>query len=233
MAHHAYYLTGDLEAGVEAALGFIELELGLKRTGNPDVSVLRFATFTIDDARRLIDFDRQAPVEGDKKALIVSAPRLYSEAQNALLKLFEEPNEGTTLFLVVPSEGVLLSTLISRMVPLVETGKRDTTRAQEFLALSHDERRAYTEKLLNRAKDDKADEKQRARLEALQLVQELTAEIYKRPVSEHEQKMKTLLLKDLSSFTEILHERSASLKLIFEHLLMVLPDPKRVPSLHV
>lgn len=229
MAHHAYYVTGDLEEGIQHALSFVERELKLSTTGNPDVTIFRFPGFTVTDARRLIAYEMQMPVAGEQKAIIIATSRLFHEAQNAMLKLFEEPREGTTLFLIIPSEGVLLPTLKSRLIALPKSEEKGTERAREFLALSTDDRRTCLEKIVTRSKSEKAGEKQAARQDALILLQELVQEVYAHNVKKGDENMKTSLLTDLLSFTEVLHERSAPLKLIFEHLLLVLPDPQRLP----
>ncbi len=229
MAHHAYYVTGNLEEGIKRACLFVERELKLTTSGNPDVTIFRFPGFSVTEARRLITYEMQMPVAGDQKAIIIATSRLFHEAQNAMLKLFEEPHEGTTLFLVIPSEGVLLPTLKSRLIALPESEEKGTERAREFLSLSTDERRTYLEKIVTRSKSEKAGEKQAARQDALILLQELVQVVYASKVRKGEEHMKASLLTDLISFTEILHERSAPLKLIFEHLLLVLPDPRSLP----
>ncbi len=233
MAHHAYYVTGDLEEGVQQSLSFVEQDLGLNPIGNPDVTVFRFPGFSVAEARRLISFEMQMPVRGEQKAIIIATSRLFHEAQNALLKLFEEPQEGTTLFLVIPSEGVLLPTLKSRLIKLPETEKHTNDRAHDFLALAGEERKKALEKIAVRSKSKEQNEKQAARQEALVLVQDLTRAVYERPVKKGDEHMKTSLLTDLTSFTEILHDRSAPLKLIFEHLLLVLPDHSSLPRAKV
>lgn len=55
------------------------------------------------------------PIQGDKKAIIISnAHTLTIEAQNALLKILEEPPVHTTILLTLPQKDLLLSTICSR-----------------------------------------------------------------------------------------------------------------------
>lgn len=211
MAHHAYFLTGSLEAGIAQATQFAE-SLGV--SSGPDLITLSYTNLSIDDARALVGVEAQSPVEGDQKVLILSATRFFYEAQNALLKLFEEPSPGTTLILVVPSEGMLLPTLRSRLLrlPVASTA---TPVADAFLKLSKEEREKYLGRILDRAGGSKEEEKRAARKEMLELMQELTTRL-------HEERDRELL-RDLSSFTYALHAPSAPLKPIAEHLLLVLP----------
>jgi hypothetical protein len=220
---HAYYYAGDTEEGIERSLAFIEKELGLPKVGNPDVVVMRYGLLSVDDARTLGDFARQAPVTGSKKAIVISADRLFHEAQNALLKLFEEPPEGTSLFLIVPSEGIVLATLRSRMTPLPgERGKGESVLVEEFLSGTKAAREKIVAKILDRAKADKDEEKQAGRRDARALAEGLLCAAY---VAQEKSASKEtqLFLEDLNIFMPILHDRAAPLKPIFEHLLITLP----------
>jgi hypothetical protein len=233
MAHHAYFITGDGEEGISLAHVFIERELQLPISENPNVTTLRYGLFSVEDARKLRSLAELSPTVGTEKVLVVSVTRLFHEAQNALLKLFEEPPAGTTLILVLPSEGMLLPTLRSRLLPLPSsscafanagTSGAISDVAQEFISAKAAEREKLVTKIVERAKSDKDEEKQAARLSAIQLVEGLTIYTYQKWVVEKDMKKRTeqqLLLYDLHAFLPILHERSAPLKLIFEHILLV------------
>jgi hypothetical protein len=225
MAHHAYFVAGDLETGEANALGFAERELGLAAQGNPDVIVLAYGLFSVEDARAVAGFAAQAPV-GERKVILIRAARLFHEAQNALLKLFEEPPAGTTLILAIPSEGMLLPTLRSRLLPLPgsEAFQGVSKAARAYLAASGSEREKLVAKLVDRAKSDKDGEKQAARLEAIMLAEGLARAAYAAREGAKDPRELTAFLADLDRFIPILHERSAPLKLIFEHLSLTLPS---------
>lgn len=221
MAHHAYLYTGPQEAGISAARSFLASERGLEGADNPDVRVFAFAgTFSVEDARRIIGFSLQAPVRGSEKAIVIAAGRLFPPTQNALLKTFEEPPPGTTLVLIVPAEGVLLPTLRSRLVPLPRAAARVSPEAEAFLASSQGEREKYVAKLVARSKDGKDEDKQAARQEALRLCEGLLVWLHGRP----DLKERDQTLRELARFMPILHGSSAPVKLILEHLLLVLPE---------
>src|SRR4051812_8412136 len=114
----SYFVAGEAEQGIKQALTFGERALGLTGTNNPDILVLRYGLFSVEDSRKLIDAAYRSASGGNGKLIIASAPRLFHEAQNALLKVFEEPPAGVTLVLVVPSAGILLPTLRSRLLSL-------------------------------------------------------------------------------------------------------------------
>lgn len=74
-------------------------------------------TLTIDDARKAKQFVTLKTIgEGTIKRaiLIFDAEKLTIEAQNALLKLIEEPPEDTTIVLTLSKQAKLLPTIVSR-----------------------------------------------------------------------------------------------------------------------
>ena len=107
-----------------------------------DVVHLSVADWGIDDSRRLAAAAHVRPVLGGVRTLIVCAKRMTHPAQNALLKLFEEPPATTRIILIVPDIGHLLPTLLSR-VSVRTVGSRtvaDTSAWQAFVSQSYKER---------------------------------------------------------------------------------------------
>src|SRR3990167_9480903 len=102
--HHANLLVGTLEEA-EFYLRSLCGGLGIELPNNPDFFTLKAETFGIDEARELRVWSTRKAVTSSKIFLILPA-RLTLEAQNALLKTFEEPFSNTYFFLVV-EEGVL------------------------------------------------------------------------------------------------------------------------------
>ena len=87
------------------------------QSGNhPDIYVVgREKTASIDDVRRLIARASLKPNESDKQIFVIcNANKLREEAQNALLKLFEEPPATVAIFLLTESRSSLLPTVLSR-----------------------------------------------------------------------------------------------------------------------
>jgi hypothetical protein len=212
--------------GSEAVRAFAEQELGISGSDHPDLSVLEYGLFSVEDARTVATFAGQSPMRGSARLVAIATGRLFHEAQNALLKLFEEPAPGVTLVLIVPTEGILLPTLRSRLQPLpAPEGARPREDAgAAFLAATQAEREKLVAKLLARTKSDKDAEKQAARLEAASLVDGLTRAVYSmRREGKGDAHELNRALSDLSRFAPLMHDRSTPLKLVFEHLLLVLP----------
>ena len=89
---------------------FLE-SLGIKTSGNPDFCHMSFDSFKIDDARDLKSVEYEKGFGVGKKIFLISANNILLEAQNTLLKIFEEPIKNTHFFIITPNTDVLLKLL--------------------------------------------------------------------------------------------------------------------------
>ncbi len=112
---HAYIIAGANRNTVGEINDAIEKVFGVKIAGNPDCRFDEYEVFGIDESRRLKEEQGFRPMRGEFKFFIISTDSITREAQNALLKVFEEPTEGTYIFLVVQSEKQIIPTLLSRV----------------------------------------------------------------------------------------------------------------------
>lgn len=219
MKHHAFVIEAEAKKGIERAQSWLTEELGMEIQNNPDVRVLEYGLLSVEDARKISDAVAGAPFVGEHKAVIIAASRAYHEAQNALLKVFEEPPPGTYLFLTLPSLGGLLPTLRSR-VQILDAGLTESSTsavAEEFLKASK-EKRSTLIKRLTSGRDE--DERRENREEAVGLLNGIEALVYaKRQLGGEASK----LLSDIGVLREHLHDRSAPVKMILEHLSLVIP----------
>lgn len=100
---------------------------GVRTKGNPDYLLRSYNHFGIDEARDIRARASTRALSGAGRMFIMLATTLTAEAQNALLKTFEEPVPGTIFVLVVPSPDTLLATVRSRMQRLdIEGAARET-----------------------------------------------------------------------------------------------------------
>jgi DNA polymerase III gamma/tau subunit len=106
--HHANVLVGSREWACTHATLDISGE-------NPDVSYALYERMSIADVRALIHDAMLRPVRAPYRTFIIATNSILPEAQNALLKLFEEPNAHTVFYLIIPREDMLLPTLRSRL----------------------------------------------------------------------------------------------------------------------
>jgi hypothetical protein len=199
MQHHALYIEGPLslfKAYLEKLKPFFAQE---------------FEKFGIDDARALTERAQLKNV--DKVTFFIAVGAITSEAQQALLKLFEEPQLGTTFVLLAP-HGTIIPTLRSRMLPYpnpIEV-ERGSSEVKKFLKSSPKDRSAYIASLL---KDDGgARERVRGFLNSLEFA--LLPYIKDKQVQE--------ALADIAKVRSYAGDRSPSLKMLLEHLALALPQ---------
>lgn len=222
MQQHAFVISADIETGITIAESYIERELGFSVQANPDVVTLRHGLLSVEDARAIVDVAMQAPLRGEKKALIIAATRAYHEAQNALLKLFEEPPQETYLFLILPNVGGLLPTLKSRVHLLGASADSGTVQTQisaeaEAFVKASKEKRSVLIKKLASGKDE--EERREHRDEAIAIVNGIERIAF---VQKKNPEM-SALLRDIAELRAYLYDRSAPVRMILEHISLVLP----------
>src|SRR3989338_11121619 len=111
--HHAYLIEGAREEVVPEIVAFCE-SLDIKTVGNPDFCHIAIDNFKIEDAFNLRAMTSDKSFTSAKKIFMICANSFSLDAQNVLLKVFEEPIENTHFFLIVPDTNSLLKTLVSR-----------------------------------------------------------------------------------------------------------------------
>src|SRR3989344_7462 len=134
--HHANLLVGAPEEA-ESYLRSLCDSLGIKLANNPDFFAFRTETFGIDEARKLRLLSTRKSITG-RKIFLITPMRLTLEAQNALLKTFEDPSPDTLFFLAVREEALIVPTLRSRMQAIRIHGNNASmsAEAEKFLSLS-------------------------------------------------------------------------------------------------
>jgi DNA polymerase III delta prime subunit len=90
-------------------------DLNFDVQANPDFLLIEEESFGIDDARNLEKWAIGKPLMGEMKVSLVVAKSITFEAQNALLKVLEEPTLGTYIFINLENLGGILPTFISRV----------------------------------------------------------------------------------------------------------------------
>ncbi len=117
--YHAYVIESHISQPSEVLIKLLktledEWEVSVK--GNPDFSTISYERMGVDEARSLVGQAslRSVSAKGPR-IFAISASLITIEAQNALLKLLEEPAPNTHFFIITDSASRLLPTVKSRM----------------------------------------------------------------------------------------------------------------------
>ncbi len=113
--HQGYWLLGD--SGLcQKLISEIEILYKVDHNNNPDFIFREYQNIGIDDTKEIKKIHDTAPVvDPYKKIFILSFDNITIEAQNALLKLLEEPNDYAVFFLITRSKDILIPTIKSRL----------------------------------------------------------------------------------------------------------------------
>ncbi len=135
--HHAYLATGKPTKGIPQLVEVLkEIHQDTDRSLLIDKEVTE--TLKIDVARELSSRGRQKS-SGEARCIIRGFDQITKPAQNALLKIIEEPAEGVHFFLVTAYPDHLLETIHSR-VERIEVGGQESSEenitklVEEFVA---------------------------------------------------------------------------------------------------
>ena len=211
--HHAYYIEDSLSRAGEHEQSVREREGFLPH--DPRFLVRQHEVLSIDEARALQAEAALKAGEGTTLFFIV-ASSIAHEAQQALLKLFEEPQSGLVFMLLVP-HGALQPTLRSRFLEYPHKLVLETPLAKEasqFLSSPYKVRSEWVAAFLKQYEDDDARAHARDFMNALEVL------LYPQLAKNREVRGG---LQDIAHFRGYLSDRAPSLKMILEHLAATLP----------
>jgi len=184
--HHGYLIEGERDEIVPEILAFCE-NLDIKTSGNPDFCRITIDNFKIDEAFDLRAMSSDKGFSPAKKIFIICVNSFSLDAQNVLLKMFEEPIKNTHFFLIVPDTNALLKTLISRFYLIkseIKSG-RGFQEAEKFIRLPLKNRIDFVKELLaeNEEKDEEGNQiavLDSTRSKALKFLNVLEDSLYRR-----------------------------------------------------
>jgi DNA polymerase III delta prime subunit len=209
--HHAYFIHA-FKDGAQKLKEHLKRAFGISHTQNPDFYHEKFEVIGIDDSRKLKELHSSKSFkEGTNRIFIIESSSITHEAQNALLKIFEEPNTDTHFFLIMPSVEVLLPTLRSRL-SIIKTEQENPLleSAENFLKLSAKQKIEFVDEIAERIADEKT-----TKSEALEFLASLEIVLYKKGIDKNTQVLKAIL-----KARDYLNDRSASVKQLLEFVAL-------------
>jgi len=168
-----------------------------------EVKDSEFEKFGVKEAQQLVKDAYLRPADTNKQLFVVRAQFVTLEAQNALLKVFEEPPQSAKFLLILPKDFIVIPTLLSRCEILTtDSSTAENTHFEAFLLASFAQRLA----LIDVAQKKKDTHWQR------EIKKGLIG--YLQTHTEH--------LKELEYAARLLLTRGASNKLLLEHAALIM-----------
>jgi len=218
--HHAYGILGDKEKAKAEIRDFLLKELKFPVTKNADFSETEHNVFKIADSRALNTAHLNKTVKQDRKVFVVYANFITKDAQNSLLKIFEDPTPDTVFFLVMPEGTDLIPTLKSRLI-FGKTGGDDTeSQAEDFLNAKIGKRMEIVAKIVKDIKDEKMNKA--GAIKFIKNLEKVIKQNHKTKKTHGSKDESLLVIEDLEKAISYANDESPSIKVILEHLALVL-----------
>ena len=218
LAHHAYAIEGG-EKTREELFKLLEDDWGIATKGNPDFSYQKFATMSIGEARALKETAGNKAFGGSKKIFVIEANAITAEAQNSLLKIFEEPTKDTHFFVLGNCVKNLIPTLESRVLKIrADNGAAAPSEvaAADFLRAPLSKRLLLAKKLADDIKDEK-----KTKADAISLVNDIERLLYDRNKKTGAPPEK--FFEELERCRSYLSDPSAGVKMLLEYAALIVP----------
>lgn len=209
--HHAYLIVGEREI----IQPILVKTLAIIGEGN-DTVWENYETFGIDASRELVARSVRRNWTGQREFIILVADRYTLEAQNALLKLFEEPRTGLHFFILSERITDFLPTLQSRLMIIDHQGKTQPKKSES----SQDQKalKFLSDSPVNRLNFIVAELKREpTREDWFPLLNNLEKILHNRPTLDEK------ALTEITMVRRYLTDPASVPKLLFEHLALVLP----------
>jgi|SRR3989339_1079594 len=228
--HHAYGLWGEREEIKKELHDFLIEDLKFPVVGNPDFWQGEFNVFKVDDSRVLNESHLNKPVKYERKFFVILANFMTKDAQNSLLKIFEEPKADTIFFLIMPSVTDLIPTLKSRLIigsqgqntniPEHNRPIHPLYLAEEFLSAKIGKRLTMIAKIVKDIKDEKLNKSDA--ISFIKKMEKIIKNSLKAKNAHNARNGSLLAVEDLERAISYANDESPSIKIILEHLALVL-----------
>jgi DNA polymerase III subunit delta' len=226
--HHAYLIEGKKEEIIPDVLEFLK-SIGIATKGNPDFNQIVLDSFKIEDARNLKAQSTEKAISPDKRVFIISINNFLIEAQNALLKMFEEPTPNTIFFLIIPDRAIILPTLLSRfyLIKSKSNLESDLKEAESFLTMSLAGRINFVKEMIAQSDDTEEDSetifKNPVRPKTIKFLNALETVLHQKLMSKTVFDTSTDYFYQIFKAREYLSQPGSSAKSLMESVALLIP----------
>ena len=223
--YHSYVIEGDPNLITNQLLNFLEVR-GVVESKSPDVLCQIYESFTMDDSSQIKDWHSRLGIGKKKKVCIIATKFINREAEQALLKIIEEPAVNTHFFMIVPDSSQLLNTIISR-THVIKIKQLDTEgsidiqkNVFEFVKSTLADRIKIVSLIIEKNKDK--ENTGHLRYYATSFINDVESIFYQKFKKNRNDKNIKFILGELQKSREYLSTPGASVKMILEHLALVI-----------
>ncbi len=212
--HHAYFIH-SFKDGVDRLKEYLKERFNIHYVQNPDFYHEKFEVLGIDESRKIKEYhNAKSFKEDDKRIFIIEADGMTHEAQNSLLKIFEEPHTNNHFFIFMPSSEALLPTLLSRLFiarPFQNMQDKNVEKEMlELLRLSKKERVDFVDDIAKKISDEEL-----SKIDAIGFLDKLELFLYKNGIEKNQKALKAIL-----KARDYIGDRSASVKQLLEYVML-------------
>ena len=220
--YHSYVIEGEPNMVSSELMTFLEVRGDIKKQ-SPDVLCQIYESFTMDDSDQIKDWHSKSGITNGKRVCIIATKFINREAEQALLKIIEEPAIDTHFFIIIPDSSVLSSTIISR-VHVVKTEAEDNREIKkETLSFLESSPKDRIDKVALIIKNNKnLEDSGQLRYYATSFVNEMESIFYQKFKKDKNDKKIIFILGELQKARGYLSTSGASVKMILEHLALVI-----------
>jgi hypothetical protein len=206
--HHAYILENWAEEELEETIDAIKNIFGKKVDGR-DIFSETQNSFGIKESRNLKEKAYSTPF-GEHKLFFIKILNITKEAENALLKLFEEP-PAKSLFFIFSKKLNLSKTLLSRTIKISAQVETENLLFRKIKEMTIGEKIEQAKKISDKTKED-GDKN-----DVIHLLNSI--EEYIRKNSKMNKEI-SIILKEIENSKDYIKDKSAGVKMILENIFI-------------
>jgi hypothetical protein len=215
--YHSYVIEGHLDYTTTELLNYFEINK------NYNIFYQKYEAFTIENSREIKLWHSQYAINDNKKICIISTKFINPEAEQALLKIIEEPTQNTHFFIIIPDINLIKDTIISR-VHLIKAdkyiGKEHNEFVNNFMDLSIKERLEKISLIMKEYKDEENSAKLRDY--SISFINKLENIFYLKLKEDKKNKKIISILGEFQKSRSYLSKPGSSVKMILEHLALMI-----------
>lgn len=184
-----------------------------------DIFYKIYDAISIDDVSTIKDWHNNKSLNRKSRFCVLGASFINKEAEQSLLKILEEPNKGTFIFIIIPNPSVLNKTILSR-VHVVKINNNiiiDNDLIYKFINLNQKEKIIFLNKFIDENKDDNNNSALRAK--SIDFINNIISYLH---ISSKNNIKIMGTLEELEKNKKYLNNPGASVKMILEHIGLVI-----------